>query len=227
MTATQRPRFKSIIFDVDSTLSGIEGIDWLASLRGEAEARESAELTERAMEGKIPIEEIYTRRLAAIRPTGLELIALAHEYQSAMQPGARELIAELRTARCQVHLLSGGLRTAIVPFAMQLGVRAENVHAVSLTTDADGTFSLLDGEQLLATQVGKPTVVHRLQLPGPVVMVGDGSTDAAVRGVVDTFIAYTGVARREQVIAVADAEASDFTLLRALLFEPSARVTRV
>jgi hypothetical protein len=49
-------------------------------------------------------------------------------------------------------------------------------------------------------------------------MVGDGSTDAAVRGVVDNFFAYTGVARRESVVAVADAEAKNFDELRSLLF---------
>jgi hypothetical protein len=49
-------------------------------------------------------------------------------------------------------------------------------------------------------------------------MVGDGSTDAAVRGVVDNFFAYTGVARRENVVRVADAEAKSFEELRGLLF---------
>jgi hypothetical protein len=59
--------------------------------------------------------------------------------------------------------------------------------------------------------------VQRLQLRAPVAMVGDGSTDAAVRGVVDRFFAYTGVARREKVVAVADAEAESFAALRPLL----------
>jgi hypothetical protein len=92
------------------------------------------------------------------------------------------------------------------------------VHAVSLAQDDDGTFSQLDGDQPLATQRGKPLTVQRLQLRGPVAMVGDGSTDAAVRGVVDNFFAYTGVARRENVVRVADAEAKSFEELRGLLF---------
>jgi hypothetical protein len=40
-----------------------------------------------------------------------------------------------------------------------------------------------------------------------------------VRGVVDAFIAYTGVARREKVVAVADHEAASFEALHPLLFE--------
>ena len=143
---------------------------------------------------------------------------LAHAYQEAAEPGAKELIAELQQARVQVHLLSGGLRPSIIPLALQLGVPVDHVHAVSLAQDDDGTFSQLDGDQPLATQRGKPLTVQRLQLRGPVAMVGDGSTDAAVRGVVDNFFAYTGVARRENVVRVADAEAKSFEELRGLLF---------
>jgi phosphoserine phosphatase len=212
------PKFKTVVFDVDSTLAAIEGIDWLAALRDPEIARESEELTAKAMAGEMPIEAVYTRRLARIRPTGAELLMLADAYQHTAEAGARELIAELQAAKVHVHLLSGGLRASIIPLALQLGVPADRVHAVSLARDEDGTFSLLDGEQPLATQQGKPLTVQRLQLRTPVAMVGDGSTDAAVRGVVDSFIAYTGVARREKVVAVADAEARSFEELRALLF---------
>lgn len=212
------PRFKSVVFDVDSTLAAIEGIDWLAALRGPDIAAESEELTARAMAGELPIEAVYTKRLERIRPTAEELTKLADAYRHTAELGARELIAELQQAHVQVHLLSGGLRHSIVPFARQLGVPEEHVHAVSLAADTDGTLSKLDGDQPLSTQRGKPLVVQRLQLPRPVAMVGDGSTDAAVRGVVDTFFAYTGVARREKVVAVADAEAASFAALRDLLF---------
>ena len=212
------PRFKTVVFDVDSTLAAIEGIDWLATLRDPEIARESEELTAKAMAGEMPIEAVYTRRLARIRPTGAELLMLADAYQHTVEAGARELIAELQAAKVHVHLLSGGLRASIIPLALQLGVPADRVHAVSRARDEDGTFSLLAGEQPLATQQGKPLTVQRLQLRTPVVMVGDGSTDAAVRGVVDSFIAYTGVARREKVVAVADAEAHSFAALRPLLF---------
>ncbi|GAB1342913.1 HAD-IB family phosphatase [Gemmatimonas sp.] len=212
------PRFKTVIFDVDSTLAAIEGIDWLAALRDPEIASESEELTAKAMAGEMPIEAVYTRRLARIRPTGAELLMLADAYQHTAEAGARELIADLQAAKVHVHLLSGGLRASIIPLALQLGVPADRVHAVSLARDDDGTFSLLDGEQPLATQQGKPLTVQRLQLRTPTVMVGDGSTDAAVRGVVDSFIAYTGVARREKVVAVADAEANSFAALRPLLF---------
>jgi phosphoserine phosphatase len=217
--ADAKPRFKTVVFDVDSTLAIIEGIDWLATLRDEATARESEALTNQAMAGELPIDAVYTRRLAAIRPTGAELLMLGDAYRETIVPGMTELVRALLDAGVHVHMLSGGLRASIIPLALYLGVAADRVHAVSLARDEDGTFSLLDGEQRLATQQGKPQVVHALQLRGPVAMVGDGSTDAAVRGVVDAFFAFTAVARREKVVAVADAEANSVDALYALLFE--------
>lgn len=214
----REPRFKTVVFDVDSTLAAIEGIDWLAQLRGPEVAAESAALTEQAMNGELPIDAVYTRRLERIRPTAGELLSLADAYNKAMQPGVVELINALHSARVHVHLLSGGLRPSIMPMAIRLGIQGHRVHAVSLARDVDGTFSKLDGDQPLATQRGKPLVVQQLALRKPIAMIGDGSTDAAVRGVVDEFIAYTGVARREAVVKVADHEAKSFQELDDLLF---------
>ena len=56
-------RFNSVVLDVDSTLSGVEGIDWLAALRGPEVEAWSAALTARAMEGLIPIEAVYGERM--------------------------------------------------------------------------------------------------------------------------------------------------------------------
>ncbi len=211
-------RFATVAFDVDSTLASIEGIDWLAEQRGPEVARECAELTSRAMAGELPIEAVYARRLEAIAPTGDEIDVLAEAYRAAITRGAEELIAELHEAGAEVHLISGGLRRALLPMARDLGVSEERVHAVELAADARGRFVALDGSQPLATQQGKALVLSTLTLPRPTVIVGDGSTDAAARGVTDGFIAYTGVSRRPAVTAVADAEASDFTALHALLF---------
>lgn len=218
MTVTHtHARFASVVLDVDSTLSSLEGIDWLAALRGEAVAREISTLTDRAMAGEIPLEEVYGHRLALIRPTRSEIATLGRAYIREVQAGARALCSVLAANGSEVTLLSGGLRDAILPLAEYLEIPASRVHAVRVRYDENGCFEALDGEQPLATQRGKPVTLHALQLPRPLVMIGDGSTDAAVRGVSDSFIAYTGVARRPNVVAVADAEAQDFHALHDLL----------
>jgi HAD superfamily phosphoserine phosphatase-like hydrolase len=216
-----RPRFASVIFDVDSTVAAIEGVDWLAERRGAAIARECVALTARAMSGEVPLEAVYQQRLAAIAPRRADIDALARAYLDALQPGAPEIVMALRDAGVDVHLVSGGLREAIVPLAIELGVSLRNLHAVELLEDHDGLMTTLHGEQPLATQRGKPLVLSQLALPRPTAMIGDGSTDAAARGVVDRFFAFTGIARRDAVVAVADAEARDFLSLLPLLFEIS------
>lgn len=211
-------QFATVVFDVDSTLATIEGIDWLAARRGPDVAAECAALTAQTMAGELRIEEVYSRRLEAIAPTAEELAMLAEAYRGALTPGADILIAELHEVGCEVHMVSGGLRRALLPLAADLGVDPDHVHAVELTADEHGRFVHFDGEQPLATQQGKAMVLAALTLPRPSVIIGDGSTDAAARGVTDRFIAYTGVARRAAVVAVADAEAADFEQLHELLF---------
>ena len=223
MTLTSTPpRYASVVLDVDSTLTALEGIDWLATLREASVAREIAELTDRAMTGEITLESVYVRRLELIRPTRDEIALLSRAYIREVQTGARALCAVLAASGSEVTLLSGGLRDAILPFAAYLDIPAARVHAVSIRYDADGRYASLDGEQPLATQRGKPSTLFALGLPRPMVMIGDGSTDAAVRGVSDTFIAYTGVARRPNVVAVADAEAPDYSTLHDLLVKETA-----
>lgn len=219
MNGDSRARYGAVVFDVDSTLATIEGIDWLAELRGEPLATEIRLLTERAMAGAIPLESVYAQRLALIRPTRAELRSLGAAYLASVQPGARALCAVLLAAGCGIALLSGGLREAILPLAHHVGIDDEDVHAVEIDFDAAGEYIGLRGAQPLTTQQGKPLVLHAMlrELPRPVVMIGDGATDAAVRGVTDAFIAFTGVARRAAVVAVADAEAPDFRALHSLL----------
>lgn len=217
--------YATVLFDADSTLAAIEGIDWLAEQRGAAMAREIAALTDRAMNGLVPLDDVYGERVARIRPTRAELEALSQAYIAQMVPGTAELVQALHDAGVTVHVISGGLREALLPFAAHLGISRDRVHAVSLCSSAhDEAFDLLDGAQPLATQGGKPAVVQQLRatgaLPLPVAMIGDGSTDAAVAPYVDAFIAFTAVTRRSAVLAAAHAEAASMAALSTLLFEP-------
>ncbi|MGE5731520.1 MAG: hypothetical protein ACM37U_06265, partial [Gemmatimonas sp.] len=81
------PRFASVALDVDSTVSGIEGIDWLAQRCGDVVARKVADLTTQAMQGTIPLEQVYRARLDAIRPRREDVDALAHAYVDELAPG--------------------------------------------------------------------------------------------------------------------------------------------
>jgi HAD superfamily phosphoserine phosphatase-like hydrolase len=219
MTTMRKPRYASVVFDADSTLAAIEGIDWLGAQRGDNVGRAVQDLTNRAMAGELPLEQVYAARLDTIRPTQHEMAQLSEAYVAAIEPGAIELFARLQQAGVHIAIVSGGLREALLPLARALGVPHSAVHAVELRFEANGHFAALADAQPLSQQDGKPRVVRALALPRPSAMIGDGSTDAAVRGETDAFIAYTRVARRPIVVASADAEARDFQELTTLLFE--------
>ncbi len=219
---TARPAFASVVFDADSTLAAIEGIDWLGARRDAAVSAQIVELTNRAMDGHVPLDQVYANRVALIQPTRDELRLLGEAYIAHVVPGMASLVRELHALGVRTAIVSGGIRDALLPLAAHLGVAHDSVHAVDLTSSANN--DLLDallGEQPLATQRGKVQVVEQLLRNGtivpPVAMIGDGATDAAVREVVATFIAFTGVVRRASVVGVADHEAVDINALRSLL----------
>ena len=144
MTDLPSPAFRTVVLDVDSTVSGIEGIDWLAARRGDVVARRVADLTNTAMQGGIPLEEVYGLRLNAIRPRREEVDALSRAYVDALAPGALETIGRLKTLGVQIVLVSGGLRHALLRMALHLGLSATDVHAVSLRFDAGGAYQGYD-----------------------------------------------------------------------------------
>jgi phosphoserine phosphatase len=116
-------------------------------------------------------------------------------------------------------MVSGGLREAILPLATELGIREEQVHAVSVFFDSKGEYSGFDDRSLMTRQNGKRATVKKLALKGPVLAVGDGMTDCEIRPVVDGFAAFTGFMKREPVVERADYVIENFAQLRSLVLE--------
>ena len=210
---------RSVVFDADSTLVSIEGIDWLAERRPPDVAGRITALTAQAMAGLLALEEVYGARLRAVAPTHDEVRQLAGLYVAALAPGAERCVAALHAAGVRVLIVSGGLLPALLPLAEGLGIAAADVHGVGIMFDANGTFVDFDRASPLAQQHGKAALVSGLSLPRPLVAVGDGSTDLAIRtaGAADRFVAFTGFARRDAVVRGADRAVDSFDALTALL----------
>lgn len=195
-------RVSTVVFDCDSTLSALEGIDELArEHRAEIEA-----LTDAAMRGELALEQVYGRRLELVRPTLAQVHALGRRYIERLVPDATAVVAALRAERVDVRIMSGGLRQAVLPLAEHLGLEPQQVAAVDVHFDADGAYRGFDTASPLARGGGKRDLLclWRRELRGPVMMVGDGATDLEARDVADLFVAYAGVVSRVPVIAAAD-----------------------
>jgi phosphoserine phosphatase len=211
------PRFATVILDVDSTLCGIEGIDWLAERRGKDIAKEVTALTDRAMRGEMPLEDVYGARLAMVHPRREDVDALGHEYVDSVSPGAIEAVSKWRANGVQVILLSSALRYSILRLALHLGLGPDEVYAVDVRFDAIGGWAGYDASSPLTRTTGKREIVSVLDLPRPMLMVGDGSTDRAVSGTVDAFAAFTGYVSRPAVTDGADFVAESFDDLTTIV----------
>jgi len=209
------------VLDVDSTLSGVEGIDSLAARRGEAVRARVAEITDSAMRGEVPLADVYTERLAAVMPTRAEIIELGREYVERMESGAAEALAELAQQGVRIVLVSAGIRDAIVPLARVLGIPDSDVHAVRVDFTDSGDYDGFDATSPLTQNGGKAIIVRSLGLLKPILAVGDGVTDAELKTIdppaVDAFAAYTGVVERAPVVSVADYRVESFEELLILM----------
>jgi len=209
---------KLILFDCDSTLSAIEGVDELARVRGpEAFARVEA-LTNDAMDGKVAVEAVFGERLRIIRPGSADVAAVGQRYLDTIEPTAVATLAALRAAGWDVVILSGGFRQAIRPLADHLGVA--RVEAVDLFFDAAGDYVGFDEAYPTTRSGGKPEVVRALKAelrPERVVMVGDGVSDLETKPEVDLFVGFGRYVAREKVRAGAARFVMSLDELPALL----------
>lgn len=207
MTAgASEPKFTLVFFDVDSTLVAIEGIDVLSGGNPEI-----ARLTDAAMNGDLPLDQVYAKRLEMIRPSREAVDALGRKYAQSLVDGAPETIARLQESGAQVHLVTAGIAQAIAAVARRLNIPDSRVHAVSLRFTPDGNYAGFDTSSPLTKPGGKETVVRdvRSRVRGGAAFVGDGVSDLETKPAVDLFIGFGGVAVRPRVREESDAFVTD------------------
>lgn len=203
--------FPVTLFDCDSTLSAVEGIDELSSDPGDQEA--VAALTDAAMEGEVPLEEVYGRRLSLLNPTQAEIRSVKSKYKSSAVPDAQAVIAALADMETETWVISGGLLEPVAEFATWLGVDPDRVRAVGTEFDpldgdwwdgrSDPRYAAHDKGHLTTTS-GKADVIRScVSNDGRRMLVGDGVSDLAASPAVDLFVAYAGVVSRPAVVDVA------------------------
>ncbi len=211
--------FELVIFDCDSTLCAVEGIDELAGWVGKQ--AEVAALTAQAMSGELPLEAVYSRRLELLNPTREHVRRLARLYQDSLLPDARAVLDMLRALGRTVFIVSGGLAEGVRDFGQWLGLPPENVFAVELEynqlagrwweawkhpggRNPDERYLAHDGGPLTVGR-GKADVIHKLRrrYRGRALLVGDGVSDLEASQTVDLFVGFGGVIARERVRAAA------------------------
>jgi phosphoserine phosphatase len=193
--------FRRVVFDCDSTLTRIEGIDELAAMNGVP--HEVASMTRRAMDGEMQFEDIFAHRLDLIKPTRKQLSGIGKFYVSTLVEDAEPVTEALASLGIEVHIVSGGYGEALLPVAEKLGVPAENVHANDLFFDEKGEYQGFDHANPLCRSGGKAEVIKRLEREPRSILIGDGVSDAEVGAHVELFVGFGGVERRDAVRSIA------------------------
>jgi len=209
---------KLLLFDCDSTLSAIEGIDELGRLRGPEVFKAVEDMTTQAMDGSTPMESIFAKRLDMIKPTLKELESIGQKYIQQVEPTAVDTIKKLKAAGWTVIIVSGGFTQAIRPLAQYLGI--ERVEAVELRFNPDGSYAGYVESCPTAKSKGKNVVVLKLRdefKAYQMILVGDGASDLEVKGDVDKMIGFGRYTPRPKVKAGADAFITSLDQLISLL----------
>ena len=208
------PVYDHVIFDFDSTLTEVEGIDVLAAKAGVGE--EVSELTSQAMDGKVELSSVYEKRLTTIDPTRGSIRALKEEYRKHITEDAESVIAALTHLGHQVYIVSGGLLDPIIEIGGALGIPKDNIKAVDVEYDEfSGEWWLAQTDEYnryqrflkpheteLEKTHGKAAVIRTLLAGkrGRSLLIGDGTSDLAASVTVDLFVGFTGVVERAVIV---------------------------
>lgn len=195
----------AVYFDCDSTLSSIEGVDELLQFVDEALRRDIAALTDQAMNGALPLAEVYETRLQKLAPRRAQLDEVGAHYVQNVVPDGAETIAALQHLGKHIGVVSGGLLTPVQHLARHLGIPLEHAHAVPLVFDERGDYVDFDRRSPLWQNGGKIPVVQGAPAHHhPMAFVGDGVTDLETQGHVARFVGFGGVVARDAVRARAE-----------------------
>lgn len=210
--------FDLIIFDCDSTLSTIEGIDYLA--QNSSNYAEIKSLTDLAMSSGTFNLDVYEQRLSLINMNQHMLEELAEMYWKNLTPGSLELIQALQSLGKRCCILSAGMNPAISIFGAMLGINAEDIYAVELDFDDNGNYRGIVDNIELTSLGGKPLLVEQIKqkYQAKAVLIGDGANDLEAKSSADLVVGFGGNVYREQIADKFDVYVSNSNILGVLPF---------
>lgn len=203
---------RKFVFDFDSTLTSVEGLDVLAeiSLKDNPEREEVVkkiqEITDLGIDGDISFTDSLSRRIALLKANKsqlAELIDLLKTKLSSSVEANREFFDKYKD---QIYVISCGFKEFIDPVVKDLGIVPERVFANTFKFDESGTIVGFDEANPLSQHNGKVNCLKGSGIEGEIQIIGDGYSDFVMRreGVADKFFAYTENVSRKKATDNAD-----------------------
>ena len=194
------------VFDLDSTITKCELLPLIAQSTGLG--NEMAALTEAAMQGEVPFEQGFKKRVDLLKSVPLS----AARSIAARIPLNNEIAGFIRKNPQRCIILTGNLDAWIMPIIDKLGMKGR-----CLCSKAQVCEDRLLG---IASVLDKGTASKKLA--HPFVAIGDGSNDEGMIRTADIGIAFGGARKPPAgLIAAADMLVQDenelITILKKLL----------
>jgi phosphoserine phosphatase len=212
-------RFKKLLVaDMDSTMIGQECIDELADFAGLK--REVAEITERAMQGKLDFRAALRERVALLSGLDSEMIGRCLAERVVPSPGAATLVKTMRLGGATAILVSGGFVSFAEPVGKMLGFNS--VQANRLMFDGHRLSGRVEDPIVDSSSKLEALIQAREELGltrEQVMAIGDGANDRLMVEEAGLGIAYRA---KPALAEVADARL-DHHGLDALLWAQGIR----
>lgn len=202
----------TIVIDFDSTFTKVEGLDELARIALEGNAKQSEivgkirEITDKGMTGNYSFADSLRDRVALLPANRSHVDQLITFLKGKISESFKRNKAFIQEHADQILIVSSGFKDFIVPVVEEMGIAASNVYANTFTYAADGTITGYDQANLLSQDRGKVSLLQSLALDGEVYVIGDGYTDYELReaGLANKFFAFTENVSRKAVTDKAD-----------------------
>lgn len=214
-------RKRLLIADMDSTIVTTETLDELA---GQAGIKDRiAAITKRAMNGELDFEGALRERVGML--AGLSTEALQRTWdETALMPGARELVATMRANGARCALVSGGFTFFTGRVADLVGFHE---HHSNTLIEADGRLTGRVAEPILGRNAKLANLKRIAAAEGigldATLAVGDGANDLDMIQAAGLGVAF----RAKPVVAAAARARVDHGDLRALLFAQGYRAAEI
>lgn len=211
-------KYKSIIFDFDSTIVSVESLDILVNISSKDQldkeeiVQKIKDITNLGMNGTITFNESLLQRIAIIAPIRSDILKASEKIAQLITKSFLEDKNFFSQNAKNIYIISGGFEEMMIPTIKQLGILESNVFANKFLFDNSDKVKGFDTSRLTSQNLGKVKQLQTLKLPQPVVIIGDGYTDYEIKKnkLAQSFIVYTEHAYRENIVANADFEAKSF-----------------